>query len=985
MSLDHWQEKIYDAFNLLDDFRSDTPNQNPIFALEHGLSASELDCLKADIRTHIANYEPYDRHWLPWVVYATEIGYTYDGQEYWQTFESNTSGWTRLRDRNRFWIRECFIEFQKKFNVAKPSGPWAEHFTNICWPIRHAILPHYLQHQLAKALFDLHLSFRSEHFQSPSVLGNFISTHCRTGTKRFRELLEDSALVGQFCMALLLHNNKISEELLLKETQIRIVADLSKEQKERSWLESAQMQAMVKYKGLHQNKVIGRGYGNREIPDRIEEEPFRIDTKPKIFLYPMVKGEGYAVKLELQDLRSFAECFRNYEPFIANNFCTINGTTGSPLPKGMFLRPGPHPVYPLNRWPSSNETLIKYEDAPPELHSLLSMNNFIPAGEIHLFKISMDNIGYEIYEKNLRPNQKYVIVSMSPIERDGMVFKPFNLECEGVYSALVETPNEFTSDFENLVKKHGLRCVKSLRVWPVGIPTKDWDDEGYAVWLAGDHIRFAIQADYELERIEVTINDDDDPYLIDTPESNCEPILFDIPFLPPGNNQIEIKAIPKYKSQNENIVGYLTAIVIEPQVQDAKTLNQGSLKGFVYPENPSMEEIWTNDISIEIYGPVGQDIECKVRYLDSKTNAVIREKRISGLKLPILSEQWRKNFAALINRDESMQEAYDEAHSCELFFYAEEKGYFTISGERKFTPIRWAIHKSGNHMKLRYINDTEIVNFKILRYEFATPDLFEDIDKVENDQTVECEKGGLFLIQGDDEINDSIIMMPYLRKITLDNMMILPKLCKSYNWGNIRQLIILYNYWERARVYGTLSDLWRKQVLKIILSTLCQIIGGKDWEIAEIKYLAKSDSDSLTKLKQCISEKSSDLSIGSIIERDIKNIASKEILERKDYFENLFSKQIKNLVEIHHTDFRINRKTIIRKAPARLLPEFILRLSSVPNTLLAWNEEKYEQLIKYLKDNPMIFRAGRYMVLAVENQYASEFGLNDLYSGWKWS
>src|SRR5947209_19645400 len=65
----------------------------PIFALEHGLSDAELVLLRAEVcsaarRAHL----PRDK-WLPFVVYAAEIGYEYSGDEYWQTFESRTPSW----------------------------------------------------------------------------------------------------------------------------------------------------------------------------------------------------------------------------------------------------------------------------------------------------------------------------------------------------------------------------------------------------------------------------------------------------------------------------------------------------------------------------------------------------------------------------------------------------------------------------------------------------------------------------------------------------------------------------------------------------------------------------------------------------------------------------------------------------------------------------------------------------------------------------
>ncbi len=985
MSLEQWQDKIYENFKLLHSFRMETPHKNPVFALEHSLSTSEIDSLKADIRAHIAIREPSDSHWLPWIVYAAEIGYIYDGHEYWNTFESSTLGWTRFSDRNRKWIRECFLRFRDEFNGAEPSGPWAEWFKNICWPIRHAILPHYLQHQLAKALFDMRLFFRGELFESPLILGNFIATHCRTGTKRFRELLEDPILVGQFSIALLLQGHKVSEDLLLKETQIRIVADLGKEKMEREWLESAQRQAVTTYEGLRRNAATGRFPIPRGRATSMVKERLRIENTPRLLLYPKANGKEWGVKIELQDLRSLTECFRDLEATIAGNYSIVAGTSGSPLPRGMFLRPGPH-AFALNRWPSDTEILIRFENAPPLLDSFMSMDQLVHAGDTYLFKISTENIGYEIFNKHLRPSQKYVLVSKLPIRHDGAILKPFDLQCEGVYSALIETPSEITSHFECIVKNFGLSCAKSLHAWPVGMPAKEWDDEGSGVWLVGDAVRIAVRADYELSRIELTINHEDPSYF-DVSESCGSPVLFDLSFLPLGKNLIEIKAIAKHKSC-EDLVGYLSAIVREPKVWDIKTANQGALKGFIDPETPSMEEIWENDVNIEIFGPYGRTVECTCRLIDMTGTNVIREKQITGLKMPVYSESWRNIFNTQVRQDESLREAYDVAHISELFFDAEEMGSFKVIGERKSTPIRWAVYKSGRHKKLRYINETEAEIVDISRFEFTAPDVPIEIEQIGLERTVDYIDGGLFLIQGQDEITDSIIMLSSGEKLTLQNIRIFPQLQKIYEGGEgVLRLIALYDLWQRSRTSGNvLSDLLRSKVLRVITSSLCSIIGGSHWKEAESAYLLKEDETNFVKLKNYIADKPDERYIGAVLYREAERLAHLTIDKRKNELERLFLTQIKSLSRKYSIAHVGKDGIIIRRSSAYMLPEFVLRLSSAPNTVLAWGDEMVQTLCRYLHEVPAIAKAGRFLVLAVERHLAKkQLNAGDsCYKGWNW-
>ena len=92
-------------------------------------------------------------HWLLWVVYATELGYDYDGDEYWHHFDNGRRGGGTEAVRSQ--LRTWFSKFRLTYHGVKPSGPWAEWFSFIAWPITHAILPRYLQWQFAKTLYDL--------------------------------------------------------------------------------------------------------------------------------------------------------------------------------------------------------------------------------------------------------------------------------------------------------------------------------------------------------------------------------------------------------------------------------------------------------------------------------------------------------------------------------------------------------------------------------------------------------------------------------------------------------------------------------------------------------------------------------------------------------------------------------------------------------------------------------------------------------------
>src|SRR5260370_32663108 len=111
----------------------------PIFAWEHGLGEEELIDLTAGLREHTRWTRPANQHWLVWIVYAAEVGYKFAGDQYWQTFAEALPDWHQNGDGD--FIKHAFADFGRKFNGAQPSGRFASHFTIICWPITHAILP----------------------------------------------------------------------------------------------------------------------------------------------------------------------------------------------------------------------------------------------------------------------------------------------------------------------------------------------------------------------------------------------------------------------------------------------------------------------------------------------------------------------------------------------------------------------------------------------------------------------------------------------------------------------------------------------------------------------------------------------------------------------------------------------------------------------------------------------------------------------------
>src|ERR1019366_529463 len=126
MSVNDWQERLEKHFAKVKTERA--VSSSHVFALEHGLSSQDLESLQHAIGEFSKHTTPSSKHWLAWAVYATEVGYSYSGDEYWPTFGERTPGWNaHNQNEAREAIRDAFWRFATVYSAFKPTGRWAEH------------------------------------------------------------------------------------------------------------------------------------------------------------------------------------------------------------------------------------------------------------------------------------------------------------------------------------------------------------------------------------------------------------------------------------------------------------------------------------------------------------------------------------------------------------------------------------------------------------------------------------------------------------------------------------------------------------------------------------------------------------------------------------------------------------------------------------------------------------------------------------------
>ena len=241
-------------------------------------------------------------HWLLWVVYASEAGYGYSGDEYWPSYEKQTPNW-QFQDRPK--VKTWFTRFQNAYSGVVPSGPWARHFSIIAWPITHALLPRYLQRQFTKLLYDLRFRLAFASSSDTGSIGRLLAAHAFHAPTRFQQFLQQEELTGQIVVALLRGESAGAQELIHTPTLKRIVTDLEEVRNSREWLKETRRVVSDRFTG------IGRGTGRFPLrpPTRTDgsvlPDASRFAIRPDLLLRH-VRAGNWSVVLRLKSLRPVA-------------------------------------------------------------------------------------------------------------------------------------------------------------------------------------------------------------------------------------------------------------------------------------------------------------------------------------------------------------------------------------------------------------------------------------------------------------------------------------------------------------------------------------------------------------------------------------------------------------------------------------------------------------------------------------------------------
>lgn len=839
-TLTEWQKQLEQHYAALAQARVGTPY--PLFALEHGLTSDEVRSIKELLRTRIANNEWLALHWLVWVVYATEFGYEYFGDEYWQSFEEFTPHW-RERAKREF-IRDWFKRFQQKYNGIEPSGKWALYCKNIAWPITHAVLPRYLQNQFAKALHDLRRELARLEDLSPGAIGRYLRENTWNASSRFRQFLQQEELTGRLVLALLANRSVEDESPIYTPTLDRLVADLEVAQNAKEWLQETRRIAAARFQGARTGSRLSGSPSETLTRTTTDRSKARPDLRPRLLLRPSGLGR-WSIALEIQSFAPLVDTLSDLRRFLMTTRCRIAGTWS---PAGSLLN-GPNRQVILKTWPAANIPLLKFEKSNPELEEIVATDVRLSSGPNHLFRMRGDGCASEIVGGITHPGRQYFVLSEGNMPADGIGLKPTIIDCQGVGLAALTIPATTTAEHFQQMQQLGFQLSRTVRIWPAGLPAKFWDGEGASEWLTTDSPCFGIQHDYASVQAYSVSLDAGTPVRLDASASGATFIR--VPPLPPGKHLLTVRPIATHSSSLFAAEGLLTLSVREPQPWVPGTTQHSGLFVAVDPPAPSLDDLFDGNLTAAIHGPAGHSVICTISLFKNSEGQESIDITVE-FALPVSPSAFARSLSRSLSAN-GLDWKIFESPAGRLTITGHELGEFVLPLDRELRPVRCACREHHGKMLLRVLEDAPgEEQIMVIFYSFQRPAFPETLKCNASIGIPVPSPGGLFAV-GKGDSRAAVVASPPHIQGGLKGLVVNPDLRDAgSNDTDPIPTIELLELWCGARLAGPLAEMRRSRVVNAVLARIYAPYCGDRWAECEFKCSSRPTLVELNALQRMI-------------------------------------------------------------------------------------------------------------------------------------
>lgn len=917
---------------------------SPVFALEHNLAPRDLEELKRLIHEHLIVSAPDESHWLPWVVYATEIGYDFEGHEYWQTFEEKTPKWKYREDRA--FIRRCFKKFVESYNGFRPSGVWANHFNIISYPITHAVLPKDFQYQLSRVLYQLRAYINPSLVRSPRLLGKKISDNSYYESKRFQQFAQNYDLVGLIAREILTVDELGSDNVILSTTFRRIIADL------RNQDEAAYFVDQTRF----------------AINDRSHTKPKRaVQLRPKLVLRRAEPG-SWDVLIEIPDLQLLSELSDEVEQFLVSAKPHISGSFGQArLARGRLVNYGTI-VQTLELLPDNEAQIVKFRrELPSSLEDVFRKQLVFRLPKFSVFKVQSSGIANQKNSGTVNLSNEFLILS-GELVTDNPLLRPLKTSCKNAYVYSLQSEILTESKYQDALKELNLQIDADLDFVPISPHPLLWDEGASLEYLDGEAPSFAMKIAQPWKALRIQLEDFDVLEIDHQPDS--EFTFFSLPALSAGLYNLSYSIKCDSHSDFERL-GKISIYVRDRTFWRSGTTNQNALILLFDPPKPSFEQLLGGEVEVDILCRE-TSVSIAFRLLSRKSSEPpLFIKNISAATLPTNPREVNEKINEILE-DQRVLELSELTHLCQLEFRSDELGSINVDFRREFNPLHWEIKYSGADGTFLNLSEESFGDEQtdIFRYPFENPNTAVKLNYEEcfPDYAVPS-SGGLFVAVTPRQEKGIIV----LKEDKIKSYKSFSDIGKDdsfepkfQSWActkeSLANLIDLYSLWAISRTIGGVFS--KKDIRKVLdgfLFAIVCLIDDYQWVNWEQNYVQNPNNK---QKKELII---SGVSQKSLVRSGLRNLSI------QDQSPDQLVDALTTIFKLEITPERIVKGRnsalikVIKQLDQEWFVEFALRLCSRPETVRHWSqtEEKLEIGLTKMLSNPSLVRAARFIVLTL--------------------
>lgn len=819
MDLASFQRRLLDQYARLRDLRA-TENY-PVYAIEHGFSSEEISTALSLLSQNFrANACADGSYWLVWCAAAAEIGYSYDGTEYWDSFGEAIPEWLdRNRDRDK--IREFYRKFATTYRGLTPAGLWAKQFPIIAWPITQAILPKYLQRHFASHLFELrHLLVKGGELTLEQI-GDLLCERYVGRSSLFEGFLQQKPLTSRFVMALGTEELADAVAPIEKSMLERIVTDIDA-------LGSVGRRLREAQRVLRDARFIN-SYRSGFVQHPKRQEAKQVGTEradgPRLVARPG-DGESWALSLLLPDLstplKSAGVTARDMEQ-ARMRFRSCSVTSGWIPARALFAYSG-EAEEPLESYPVETVNVFTF-DRPVEaaIRAVEGRLRF-PAQEVRLLKLRVDGSAYEVSGRYVRANHSYLIVTGATLPEAfvaGLGLAPLSVNAPPAHLWRLDVPATLDAPKIAALASLSLGYRLGIRLDPVGLSPR-WNAAGDGVtFLDFECPLFCVSSEVAVREFVVRL--DHSPPLRVAPSTNGT-TLVSLGILPIGPHHLSVSALDIATG------GDITSEILSIDVRPA-TPWQSSVEGKagiamkLDPLEAPLDQFLDGSARLRIVAPPRRNLKINARFY-GLNGEMFRDEAMGRYATPV---EGNKLSAAIAQKlgSESQLSNVERAARIELAISLDEFGSGCVAFEKPVEPIRWLRLDDG---KVRLSDDTgEDTPLVVEKFDLEAVDAATSVEYDQALEGVELRgKGGLLVATHNGRPYEAIATTTQ-RNLTAFNDLGMPAKLSGAA-VDPRQIIKALKRWNGARrLMGPMAFLARRNAIRVLERALCAALCGDDW------------------------------------------------------------------------------------------------------------------------------------------------------------